>query len=144
MRAILIAILMIISAAGPLYAQPGGRGERNHRDHRGHMEKMNLTDSQKEVMHDIRAATKKQMIDVRAELQKKRLALDEIMRADTPDRSEYERISRDIADLQLRQKLLLFDSRQEIMNMLDAEQQDEFRDMQHHRKMKRAERMKRH
>jgi len=140
MRAILIAILLIAVSAGPLYAQSDGRGKREHPDRRGQLEKLNLTTEQKGAMRDIRIATKKQMIDVRADLQKKRLAMQEILAEEVPDRTAFESISREISDLQLRQKMLLFDSRQEVMQLLDAEQKELFREMQHHRMMMREER----
>lgn len=148
MRHILLALMFVAVTAGPLYAQPGpgdgphGRGARGDRpDLREQMEKLNLNDEQKDAMHDIRVSTKTRMIDIRADLQKKRLALAEIMRADAPDRAAYEQTAREISDLQLKQKMLLFDSRQEVMNVLTPEQQEEFRQMAEKRRMERPERM---
>lgn len=141
MRSILIAILMIAAAAGPLFAQSGDRGTRERSESRKQMEELNLTEQQKDVMRDVCVATKMKMIDLRADLKKKRLELREIMREDTPHRAAFERIAREITDLQLRQKLLLFDSRQEVMKLLDAEQQKLFREMQHHRRMMHGERI---
>jgi protein CpxP len=142
MRSILLALLLLIASGAVLYAQPGGRGERGRPDLREQMEKLDLTPEQKAALRDIRVAMRKQMIDLRADLQKKRLEIGERMQEDAADRNTVEGLTREIADIQVRQKMLLFDSRQDIMKLLSEEQRQKFRDMERQGQTMRRERMK--
>jgi Spy/CpxP family protein refolding chaperone len=93
-------------------------------------------------MKEIRSATQKEMIDLRADMQKKRIDLKEIHSADAPDRPAFERLTRGIADLQVKQKLLLFDSREKVMAKLTAEQKEKFKELKEHRPMMQGKGMK--
>ena len=132
MKPIVIALTFLLLAASPVSSQWGGQGKKNIRKA---MEELQLTDEQKEALGDIRVATKKEMIDIRADIQKKRIELREIHRSENPDRAEFERLSRELADIQVRQKLLLFDSQQKMLQQLDADQQKTFMKLHRHRMM---------
>lgn len=142
MRSLLLALLLLIASAGLLYAQPGGRGERGRPGLREQMEKLDLTSEQRAAMRDIRVATQKNMIDLRADLQKKRIEMGELMQEDGVDRNRVEGLTREIADLQVRQKMLLFDSRHEVMKLLSAEQQEQFRELKSESREMRREKVK--
>ncbi len=131
MKPIVLALTLILIAAVPLSSQPEGHGKNALRKA---MNELNLTDEQKDALGDIRTATKKEMIDIRAGIQKKRIELKEVTRDDQPNRAMFERISRELADLQVQQKLLLFDSQQKMLQQLDADQQEVFKKLQKYRK----------
>lgn len=132
MKPIVFALTLLLITAAPLSAQPEGHGRKAK--HRA-MEELKLTDAQKDALSKIRMATKKDMIDIRADIQKKRIELQESNRSETPDRATFERLSRELADMQVRQKLLHFDAQQNMLQQLDEDQQKTFKKLQKHRKM---------
>ena len=119
MRVIILAAAFLLLGLSPLSAQRGPEARM--------WKKMNLTGDQMTALKDIRANTQKQMVDLRAALNKKRIDMRSLMDTETPDRAAFEGISRDIADLQVRQKLLLFDADQQVMKNLNAEQQKQWK-----------------
>lgn len=125
MKTLLLALAMILLASSGLQAQPGPEA--------GAWKKMNLSEEQKSTLKDIRANTQKQMIDLRASLQKKRVDLRAMMDADNPDRSAFERLNREIADLQVQQKLLLFDADRDVSNALDPAQLEQWKEIKERR-----------
>jgi len=139
MRFILLTLLLLAASPDVLCALPGESGSRDRSELRQQIARLNLTPEQKSAMRDIRTTARKNMIDLRADLQKKRIDAREIMQAEAEDRHAFERIAREIADLQVRQKLLLFDTRQEIMKLLTPEQQQQFRESEGKRRHTRSE-----
>lgn len=121
MKPFLVALTALLLAGGGLSAQPGPDAAA--------WKKMNLSDEQKATLKDIRANTQKQMIDLRADLNKKRVDLRTMMDATEPDRALFERLIREIADLQVKQKLLLFDADREVVRHLDAGQQAQWKEI---------------
>ncbi|MDH7515045.1 MAG: Spy/CpxP family protein refolding chaperone [Bacteroidota bacterium] len=97
-------------------------------------ERLKLTDEQATSIRSIRSATAKQLIDIRAEIQKKRLELGDLRNAETPDRAKVEGLSRAIGDLQLKQKMLLFDTEQSILKVLTAEQKKIWKELRAQRR----------
>jgi len=118
------ALLIAALCAGTAFAQPGMRGMN-----RKSIEKLNLTAEQEKSLRDIRNANEKQMIDLRASMQKKRIELGELRNAETPDRAAVERIFSEIGDLQLRQKMLAFDGEQAALKVLNPEQRKIWKEM---------------
>lgn len=114
MRPIILSAILLLLTSGPLFAQPGFEA--------GAWKKMNLTDRQEKTLKEIRGTTQKQMIDLRATLQKKRIDLRTVVENDDPDRAVFERLTREIADLQVQQKLLLFDTDRAVSKNLNDEQ----------------------
>jgi Spy/CpxP family protein refolding chaperone len=118
MKRLLVILLLVAAACGnSLTAQPkdSPRGKAQ--------EKLKLTDEQKTQMREIRAAVARDLIDVRATVQKKRLDLRQLLAQPVPERARVEALMKDIADVEVRQKMLLFDADQRIMKMLTPEQQ---------------------
>ncbi|MCZ7555389.1 MAG: periplasmic heavy metal sensor [Bacteroidia bacterium] len=113
----LIAMMLLLSFGAS--AQPG-RGFREEGLRR--LEKLDLSAEQKSALKDAMREHRKKGIDLRAAVQKKRLDLKELMDAEQPDRKRYEALNKEIADVQLQQKMLLFDMRQSLMNILTPEQ----------------------
>lgn len=114
MRPIILSAIFVLLTVGPLFAQPGSEA--------GAWKKMNLSDSQEKTLKEIRGTTQKQMIDLRASLQKKRVDQRTVVESDDPDRGAFERLTREIADLQVQQKMLLFDADRAVSKNLNDEQ----------------------
>jgi Spy/CpxP family protein refolding chaperone len=83
------------------------------------------------------------MIDIRSELQKTRVDLNDMKQSETRDRAAFEKLTRTMADLRVRQGLLLFDAHEKVLKQLTPEQQKMFKEMQQERRGKRGEQMKR-
>lgn len=125
MRSLLLSLLALLLGTLPLSAQRG--------PDRAMWKKMNLTEQQAQAIKDIRAQSQKQMIDLRAMINKHRVDLRTLREEDSPDRATFERLSREIADLQVRQKLLLFDADQAIITQLDEAQQQQWKSIKQSR-----------
>lgn len=121
MKAIIFAAALLLMSSAAILAQPG--------PDTGAWKKMNLTEEQKSTLKSIRSETQKQMIDIRASLQKKRIDMKEMVDGESGDRAAFERLSREIADLQVQQKMLLFDTDQKVMKNLNPEQQKMWKEM---------------
>jgi Spy/CpxP family protein refolding chaperone len=125
MKTIILAAAFLLLETGHVFAQPGSDP--------GVWEKMNLSEDQRSELKQIRSDTRKQMIDLRANLQKKRVDMRSMMDSDTPDRVAFEKLSREMADIRLQQKMLLFDTDQSIMKNLNPEQQKLWKEMRQRR-----------
>lgn len=135
MRAIILASVFLLLGASPLFAQRGPEARQ--------WKKMNLTSEQMTDLKNIRANTQKQMVDLRAALNKKRIDMRSLTDSETPDRAAFEGLSREIADLQVRQKMLLFDADQQVMKNLNAEQQKQWKTIKQGRMQKMEKGMRR-
>lgn len=84
---ILAVIFTLTLLSGTAFSQ---KNENNMRMefHKNIFEKLNLTDQQKDKMSELRFSHKKQMIDLKAALEKSRLALQELRSKDNFTRSE--------------------------------------------------------
>ncbi|MBR9977694.1 MAG: Spy/CpxP family protein refolding chaperone [Bacteroidetes bacterium] len=129
MQQFLLAILFLLIAAGPLHTQP--------RDARTQWKELNLTETQKSTLNTIRIESKKEMIDLRGEARKKQLDLREMRDSEHADRSTVERVVREIADLRVRQVMLLHDADVRINEVLTPEQQKKWREIKRMRLEKR-------
>ncbi len=130
-----LALLLLCSTTRG-FAQPGddgpgaGRRELPLRELRATMQ---LTDTQVQSLGDIRRESQKSMIDLRSSIQKKRIDLRAIMASDKPVRADVERLAREIADLQVNQRMLMFDGDQKVMQVLTPEQQKKWKELREER-----------
>ncbi len=113
----LLAAILLFSSPATAQPERGFAGAQLKR-----LEKLDLTADQKSALRDAMKEQRKKMIDLRAGLQKKRVDLGDLMEKETPDRKSYEALNKEIADLQLQQKMLLFDMRTSLMSILTPEQ----------------------
>ena len=129
--------LALLFSALPLHAQgPRGFGGDHFAKMKAMKEKLNLSDEQEQQLKDIRRAYAKKFINYRADIQLMRLELSEITDADKPDRKAVEAKMKQIADIQLQQKMALYDMGQEIKSVLTPEQYETWKDMRKMRRMK--------
>ncbi len=118
MKQLIFALSIMALLSSVSFAQRGPRGPMKEV-----VQKLNLTAEQQKSMKDIHLKTAKQMIDIRSEMQKKRIDVQSIMGGDNPDRKTLEGLWSDISKLELNRKMLMFDTHQQIMKMLNPEQQ---------------------
>lgn len=126
-KPIILAAAILLMSTAAMFAQPGHEA--------GAWKKMNLSEEQKTTLKALRSETQKQMIDIRASLQKKRIDMKEMVEGGTSDRTAFERLSREIAELQVQQKLAMFDADQKVVKNLNTDQQKQWQEI----KMKRLQ-----
>jgi len=118
MKQLIFALTIMALLSSVSFAQRGPRGQMKEV-----MQKLNLTADQQKSMKDIHLKTAKQMIDIRSDLQKNASTRRASMGGDNPDRKALEGIWSDISKLEVNRKLLMFDTHQQIMKVLNPEQQ---------------------
>jgi Spy/CpxP family protein refolding chaperone len=133
--------LAMMPLAQTVTAQPE---HSHHQQDIKRLDKLDLTEEQKSAVKTTVQAHRKQMIDLRAEIQKTRIDIKAMLDSETPDRKRYEALSRNKADLQLNQRMLLFDMRVEIMNILTPEQRKQFNETRGERMKTWRERLGKH
>ena len=118
--ATLLALFFIVPM---LQSQPRRDGRREAK------ERLNLTAEQEKAMKDIRVESATKLIDIRADIAKKRLVLGKILNDDMPDRATAERGMKEITDLQQQMKMILFDADMSVRKLLTAEQRQIYKEL---------------
>ena len=132
----LVIIIVSVLMAGSATAQPGRGFQGEMGKCRTEMkEKLNLTEEQETAIKQIRRESGKSMIDLRADMKKKRLDVRALMDSDNVDGTKLEQLFREQADLQIRMKMAMFETRQKIMAELNADQQKIWKEMKPQRRM---------
>lgn len=108
---------------GPAARRPAGPAMRHQL-----MERLNLTDQQKDQIAKLRADFQKKMIAQRAKVQSLRVDMRTEIGSDNPDRATIEKISRNINDVQGQMKLDRIDHLFAVKAVLTPEQQKTFKD----------------
>jgi Spy/CpxP family protein refolding chaperone len=130
----LVAVLVLALGASTLaFGQPyRDRSERSRERMSRRMqpliESLNLTDEQKTQMHQLRIDKQKQQVQRQSKTQLARIELQELLVADTPDRSAIEKKTKEISDLQHQAKLEMIDHLFKVRSILTPEQQKTFKD----------------
>jgi len=130
MKQFLLSALFIVLLAGPIFSQPDERPRRGMRDQ---IARLDLSEEQQSAFRELRSSTHKEMIDLRSEIKKMKVDLADMKRTQDPDRAHFEKLTRAIADLRVRQALLKFDTHQKMMQQLSPEQQEIFTTMKKER-----------
>lgn len=120
-----IILALVIAAAVNFYPQKSDqpRGER----FRGRMmEKLNLTDEQKDKVEQLRIEHQKAMIDLRADMQKKNLALKELTSKGNYSRADYLNLVNDISSARNKIEAARANHRMDIYSLLDDQQKKIF------------------
>jgi|WetSurMetagenome_2_1015567.scaffolds.fasta_scaffold83341_2 Spy/CpxP family protein refolding chaperone len=113
---LLVATLVLISTQ--LYSQPvDGHGYKKI------MKDLKLTETQKKDVDKIRLDMEKQQIAQKAKNETARLELQQLFKADTPDKSAIEKKMNEIASLEVQSHMLRVDSWFAINTLLTPEQQ---------------------
>jgi Spy/CpxP family protein refolding chaperone len=113
---IIVAAMVLFSVK--LYSQPAeGKGFKEFYD------KLNLTEQQKKDLEKIRAEMEKKLIMQRANIQTAEVELEQLYKADSPDKTAIEKKLKEIANLEVQLRMLRIDSWFDINKLLTPEQQ---------------------
>jgi Spy/CpxP family protein refolding chaperone len=123
-----LILTVIIAAAVNFYPQKSDQfpGERFH----GKMvEKLKLTDEQKDKIEQLGIDHQKAMIDLRADMQKKRLALKELLAKGNYSRADYLNQMNDISSARNKIAAARANHRMDVYELLDDQQKKIFNEM---------------
>jgi len=124
MKNILISFIIIVFTFGLVNAQP--RREEGRLKNKNVWERLNLTDEQKEKVQSFRLKHQKEMIDLKADLEKAELALNELKAKKNFSRSDYLNAVEKINDAENKISLSRADHRMDVYELLTDEQKKEF------------------
>ena len=96
------------------------------------MEKLNLTDSQQEAVQDLRFNHKYEMIDLKADLEKKMLAMKELKRRGNYTRDEFLSKVKSISDAKENIALAIANHKMDVYELLTDDQRKIFNEMRDH------------
>lgn len=123
-------ITVSLAAAQPEHmtehkSSPGGGPERGWPGggHARMMQKLNLTDQQKDQLEKLHAAFQKKEINTQAKIRSLRVDLRQAAMAENPDRGAIEKIVSGISDVQRQSKMDLIDHLFSVRALLTPEQQ---------------------
>ncbi|RPI04450.1 MAG: periplasmic heavy metal sensor [Ignavibacteriae bacterium] len=131
---LMAAVFVLFSAQ--LYSQP-----HDAKMVKKFMEKLNLTDEQKKEVEKIHADAEKQAIAQKAKGETARVDLQQLLKADVPDKSAIEKKINDISDQQAQMKMIRVNSWFAINKLLNPEQQKTWKKALEHGQELRAHRM---
>ena len=141
---IITAILafLIVLAGAFTFAQ---RQKENRRDniHENMVEKLNLTDEQQSQIEEIRFNHQEKVIDLKADVKKKELALKELQSTNDFSRSDYIANIEQIISAQNKIKLANANHRMDVYELLDTEQQETWNKM-NKMKYRKQDKLKKH
>jgi len=98
-------------------------------------DELKITKDQREKMRQIRQDTKKQNIPLEADVQLKRIELQELMRADNPSKDKIAAKVKEIDAIKTQIKINRLHSRIDVRNVLTKEQRDKMQEMRAMHKM---------
>jgi Spy/CpxP family protein refolding chaperone len=105
------------------------------------LDKLQLTDVQKEQMQKLRLDLEKKQIPIQEKIRMTRLDMKELMLADKPDKGAIEKLMKTVSDLQFQEKVNVVEHMFAVKDILTPEQQkiakEHLRGMQHFRGMRR-------
>jgi len=117
----LIAVILMIPAAG--YADSQGGGERRS-EHKRIMEDLNLNKDQIEAMRAIRLETRKKMVKVKSDAELKRIEFQEELQKEKPDKAKLDKLIGEIADLSAQRTRVMMETQVKTVEMLTPEQKE--------------------
>ena len=130
------------------YGQMERRGMNQGDHHKMMMEKLNLTDTQKEAVEELHFSHKREMIDLKAALEKKKLDKQELFSKGNYTRDDYLGNVKSISDAKDIMAIAKANHRMDVYDLLTEEQRKTFDEMKgrmgnkrnmnkmHHRRMR--------
>ena len=119
------AVLMVFGTQ--VYSQPNEAKQIQK-----FMGKLNLTDEQKKDVEKIHVDAEKQRIAQKAKVETARVDLQQLFKADTPDKSAIEKKMNDIADLEVQMHMIKINSWFAVNKLLNPEQQKTWKKVLEH------------
>jgi len=142
-RTLILATLLsfLIVLAGALTYAQRQKEDRKDNKHEKMIEKLNLTDQQQTQIEEFRFAHQEKMIDLKADVEKKKLGLKELQSSGNFTREDYIGKYEEIISAQNKIKLGKANHHMDVYELLDAEQQETWSKMKmmkdgKHNKMK--------
>ncbi len=114
------------------YGQMERRGVHQGDHHKMMMEKLNLTDTQKEAIEELNFSHKREMIDLKASLEKKKLDKQELLSKGNYTRDDYLGNVKAISDAKEKMSLAKANHRMDVYDLLTEEQRKTFDKMKGH------------
>jgi Spy/CpxP family protein refolding chaperone len=99
-------------------------------------EKLNLTDSQKAKIEELRVNHQKKMIDLKANLEKKEVELRALRKSDKLNRSDLLKLTKEISEIKNTMAVEMANHHMDIYELLDNNQKQIWRDMKPERGMR--------
>jgi len=148
-RTLIITALLsfLIVIAGSFTFAQQQRENRGENKHGKFIEKLNLTDQQQTLIEEIRFAHQEKMIDLKADVEKKELALKELESTNKFSRSDYIANIEEIISAENKIKLERANHHMDVYELLDDEQRQTWNKMKmmkegrHHKMMKHHKKM---
>jgi Spy/CpxP family protein refolding chaperone len=138
---IMAAVFMVFSTQ--LFSQPD-----DAKHVKKFMEKLNLTDEQKKDVEKIHFDSEKQTVAQRAKEETARIELQQLLKADAPDKSDIEKKINEIANLEVQMHMIKINSWFAVNKLLNPDQQKTWKKVlehspafQRHRMMKQMRNM---
>jgi len=123
------ALLAAMLAAGTLFAQPGpGAPPADRPKREAIMEKLQLTDQQKDQMAKLRTQFQKSNEELASKLRLNRIDLRDLLQADKPDKAAVQKNVTASSDIQQKMKLNLVDHLFAVREILTPQQQKVWKD----------------
>ncbi len=110
---------------------PKGAEHELKMGHEMKLEMLELTDEQREDIHSARVKAEKTIIPLKADIELKQLDLENEMKADTPNRNNIMKLTKDISDLKLKIKQTKIDQKLTIHGILTPEQRERLKASPH-------------
>ncbi|HTY01121.1 MAG TPA: periplasmic heavy metal sensor [Bacteroidota bacterium] len=123
----LVLGLALVASTGFAQPDPGGKGPAGQNMRRQMVERLNLTDQQKQEIGKLRAEFQKTMIANRAKVQSLRVDLRTEIAADNPDRGAIEKTTQAISSVQAQMKMDLIGHLFAVRALLTPDQQKIFK-----------------
>lgn len=123
----LVLGLALVAATGFAQPDPGDKGPAGQNMRRQMVERLNLTDQQKQEIGKLRAEFQKTMIANRAKVQSLRVDLRTEIAADNPDRGAIEKTTQAISSVQAQMKMDLIGHLFAVRALLTPDQQKIFK-----------------
>ncbi len=105
------------------FDRKGKWSDRGNR-HELMMEKLNLTDAQKDKIEDLRSAHQKKMLDLRQATERTQLDLSDLMRSGKPEKSKVLDMEKKLSDLRAQKSTERTSHLFDIASILDEKQQE--------------------
>ncbi len=135
-----IALISVAYAQGQYLMQgqheEGMGSPRMKEMHSGMMlEKLDLSEKQKEDIEALQTETQKKIIPIQADIKLKEIDLDNEMNADAPNRDKIMKLTEEISDLELKIKQTRIDQKLKVHALLTPEQREQMKKMHHGKEM---------
>lgn len=121
------ALISVLLISGNIFSQENRRGERDGFKYRERIEeRLNLTDEQSAKIETLRLDHRKQMIDLRADVEKKEIEMQELKNKPDYSRDDFLKKVNDIISAKNKIELARANQQMDVYQLLDENQKKEW------------------